>query len=145
MGNNMSAEFVIDCWKAGVRAVDGETAVGRALALTSSKPGSRPLDFVLAVGKAAGAMLLGAMPSLCENTRCLVVAKDGHVDPRLLELENVVVIESAHPVPDERSLIAGEKAIEFVAMMHDQAHLLLLVSGGASSLIEWLPGEVEFV
>jgi glycerate 2-kinase len=51
------------------------------------------------------------------------------------------VSTSSHPVPDQRSLEAGESVATYVASLPAQASLLFLVSGGASSLVEWLrPG-----
>jgi len=48
---------------------------------------------------------------------------------------------SSHPVPDERSLAAGENVTTCVSSLAADAQLLFLVSGGASSLVETLrPG-----
>ena len=115
-------------WQAGVDAVGGYNAVTRAL---KKGPAERP-DQIVAVGKAAAAMTraaldhFGALPAL-------VVTKDGHGDGLPTE---VTLIESAHPVPDERSLKAGRALRECVAGMTADSHLLLLVSGGASALAE---------
>lgn len=91
-----------------------------------------PPDQIIAVGKAAGAMAraaldhFGAVPTL-------VVTKDGHGEGLP---EAVHLIESAHPVPDQRSLIAGHALRETLAGMAPDSTLLLLVSGGASALAE---------
>jgi len=45
-------------------------------------------------------------------------------------------MEAAHPVPDQSSLDAGLALRDFVAAVPPAATLLLLVSGGASSLVE---------
>ncbi|KIC43326.1 MOFRL family protein [Ruegeria sp. ANG-R] len=117
---------VQDIWRAGVAAVDGYRATLEAIQAVE-----RP-DQILAVGKAAGAMAraaterFGALPTL-------VVTKDGHGDdlPR-----HVMVIEASHPVPDARSLAGGRALREAVEGMKHDSNLLLLVSGGASSLAE---------
>ncbi|MBN4080703.1 DUF4147 domain-containing protein, partial [Beggiatoa alba] len=44
--------------------------------------------------------------------------------------------ESSHPVPSEMSLIAGQKMIDFITDLPEQTHLIFLVSGGASALVE---------
>jgi len=44
-------------------------------------------------------------------------------------------MESGHPVPDERSLRAGETVLEFVASLHEQDTLVCLISGGGSALV----------
>ncbi len=113
-------------WQAGVTAVGGETATGAAL-----EQGTRP-DRILAVGKAAGAMARAALERF-PGVPTLVVTKDGHG----AELpEGVELIEAAHPVPDARSLRGGKALRDAVEAMPEGSELLLLVSGGASSLAE---------
>nr|WP_321252001.1 DUF4147 domain-containing protein [uncultured Ruegeria sp.] len=125
------AEKAQRIWQAGVSAVDGYTSVRQALSDIPTP------DRILAVGKPAAAMAraalehFGALPTL-------VVTKDDHgrdLPP------HVEVIEASHPVPDHRSLAGGKALREAVENMADGSHLLLLVSGGASSLAEDLvPG-----
>jgi hydroxypyruvate reductase len=71
-----------------------------------------------------------------------VVVPPGHLPTdSSLEASPLRVVESAHPVPDSRSLTAGDELIEYVVRLRDDAHVLYLVSGGASSLVEALrPG-----
>ncbi len=113
-------------WQAGVAAVDGYAATKAALADIA-----RP-DRILAVGKAAGAMARAAQERF-PGVPVLVVTKDGHGDGLP---EAVEVIEAAHPVPDARSLHGGKALRAAVEAMAPGTHLLLLVSGGASSLAE---------
>ncbi|MEM7321156.1 MAG: DUF4147 domain-containing protein [Pseudomonadota bacterium] len=115
-------------WQAGVDAVSGYAAVETAL---RADDGSIP-DQIVAVGKAAGAMAQAALDRF-GMVPCLVVTKDGHGKGLP---SHVRLIESSHPVPDARSLIAGQALRETVAGLSSDAHLLLLVSGGASSLAE---------
>ncbi len=133
--------FLVQCWKAAVRAVEGENAVRVAL----DESGPESISHLLAVGKAASTMCKGALPILNHDGRCLVITKDGHVDDDLRHRENVVVIESSHPIPDQRSLDAGAQALEFVQSMPAESVLLMLVSGGASALMEMLPSEIGLV
>jgi len=98
---------------------------------------------VVAIGKAAGAMTAGAFDTLGEQAvRALVVTGPGPASAiDVLENARVRVIESAHPRPDARSLMAGMAVVEFVAGLPRSARLLWLISGGASSLVEVLsPG-----
>ncbi len=46
---------------------------------------------------------------------------------------------SAHPIPDQRSLRAGQTLLEFIAAQPVQHDFIFLISGGASSLVEVLP------
>lgn len=113
-------------WQAGVDAVGGFAATRRALESVR-----RP-DQILAVGKAAGAMARAAAATF-DDVPTVVVTKDGHGDglPGSARL-----LEAAHPVPDHRSLAAGAALRAAVGAMPGGSNLLLLVSGGASSLAE---------
>ncbi len=126
---------LLELFDAALRAVDGRTRVARTLRAMSFP---RPL-FVFAVGKAASAMTLGAFDALGDTLRgALVITKDGHVDAQLTAHPRVTVIESAHPVPDARSLAAGERFVAQLEALDDSTMPLFLVSGGASSLVERL-------
>src|SRR2546430_16536244 len=48
------------------------------------------------------------------------------------------VLLGAHPLPDERSLAAGERLLQWVDALPPEAQPLFLISGGASSLVEVL-------
>jgi glycerate 2-kinase len=94
---------------------------------------------IVAIGKAAPAMAAGALRRLGSAVeRCLVVTTDG-TDVAALEAvtaksgiaDRVEVMHAAHPLPDARSVRAGEACL---AMVDDRAQLLVLVSGGASAL-----------
>lgn len=49
--------------------------------------------------------------------------------------DNVEWHAASHPFPDERSVAAGERVLAFARSVPPDAHLLLLLSGGASSLL----------
>jgi hydroxypyruvate reductase len=95
--------------------------------------------WVAAVGKAAPAMALGAHDALgARIARLLVITRAGHAPAQLLALPNAEVIASSHPVPDERSLAAGQRLLEWVEALPQAVQPLFLISGGASSLVEVL-------
>lgn len=119
-------EQALAIWRAGVAAVDGDTATRRRL------EGAEAPDRILAVGKAAAAMARAAMERF-PGVPTLIVTKDGHGADLPAEAE---LIEAAHPVPDARSLHAGRALRKAVEAMDAGSSLLLLVSGGASSLAE---------
>ncbi|MEX0307189.1 MAG: glycerate kinase [Ruegeria sp.] len=126
------SQQVQDIWRAGVAAVDGYRAT-----LEATQSLERP-DQILAVGKAAGSMARAAAERF-GTVPTLVVTKDGHGNNLP---EHVFVIEASHPVPDARSLVGGQALRETVENMKHDSNLLLLVSGGASSLAEDLvPGK----
>lgn len=128
-------QLLSDLFSAGLTAVAGEQAVIRAL--QHDEP--FPADFIIAVGKAASGMCLGALKGLAKPCPALVVTKYHHVDTALLDNPQVTIVESGHPIPDENSLVAGKMMLEAVNQLKVNSNLLLLVSGGASALAECLP------
>jgi glycerate-2-kinase len=117
------------------RAIDGQ-GEGLRIAGASLEAGARLS--VLAVGKAAAAMAAAFEERVADRLRAgLVVIPDGHGVP----LARMVLRESAHPVPDERSEAAGREALAWVAAVPEEDVLIVLLSGGASSLVTTpLPG-----
>jgi glycerate 2-kinase len=60
-------------------------------------------------------MALGAYDALDASIeRMLVITKDGHVAPELIARSSVEIRESGHPVPDQRSLEAGERLLRWL-------------------------------
>jgi len=102
-------------------------------------PTSAAAVWVAAVGKAAAAMALGAHDALGGRmARLLIITRTGHAPAQLQRLPGAEVIASAHPVPDQRSLAAGARLLEWVETLPPEAEPLFLISGGASSLVEVL-------
>ena len=133
--------LLIDLLDAGLASVAGRKCVREAIAARPPVPHGAPV-WAAAVGKAACAMALGAADALGPSLeRMLVISKSGHLAPELLSVPGVEAHESAHPVPDERSLAAGERLLEWVCRLPPAVAPLFLISGGASSLVEVLePG-----
>lgn len=132
--------ILLELLHAALTAVDGRRCTREALR-ASDRRGARPV-WAAAVGKAASSMTLGAADALgARLERVLLVTKDGHIDEEVRRLPDIEARESAHPVPDERSLAAGARLLAFIEDMPDTVQPLFLVSGGASSLVEALaPG-----
>ena len=112
-------ELTRSATRSSAGALPGRPGQGRracapcARALDASRHG--PV-WVAAVGKAASAMTLGAHDASGTSIeRALVITKDGHVLPQLRAFRTCEIHESAHPVPDERSLAAGESLLRWVA------------------------------
>jgi hydroxypyruvate reductase len=61
-----------------------------------------------------------------------------YTSPGVGSASRVEIFESAHPVPDERSIAAGEALCSRVAELPSTVHPLFLISGGASSIVEAL-------
>jgi glycerate 2-kinase len=134
--------LLLDLFQAGLTRVDGRQCVARALGGSDAPSG--PV-WVAAVGKAASAMALGAHDALQSSIQqVLLITKDGHIAPQVHNLPQIEVHESSHPLPDERSLAAGERLLRWVDELPRDAQPLFLVSGGASSLVEVLEAGVTF-
>lgn len=87
---------------------------------------------VLAVGKAATGMSRGAADALGRLvSRGLVVTDQTEQAPDWAEL-----VVGGHPVPDEGSVRAAERAIDLARGVGSDELLLALVSGGGSALLE---------
>ncbi|HEY6098185.1 MAG TPA: DUF4147 domain-containing protein, partial [Anaeromyxobacter sp.] len=126
-------ELLLDLFRAALAAVDGRRRVRAALA---GDPGTAPVSAV-AVGKAAAAMMLGAADALgARLARGLVVAPDGTIPTGLRGIAGITCREAGHPRPDARSLAAGDALLDFASATPPGSRVLLLVSGGASALLE---------
>ena len=130
---------LLDIYNAALQAVEGRRVVAEALA----DDGPAGEIHLVAIGKAAASMALGAFDALGRRIRRgLVVTKQGHTDPEL-EHWPVAQRESGHPLPDIRSLEAGEALAGFLDQTPADGRLLFLLSGGTSALIEALPEGIE--
>ncbi|HVY82642.1 MAG TPA: DUF4147 domain-containing protein [Steroidobacteraceae bacterium] len=133
--------LLLHLFQTALASVDGRTCTREALSVPPGSPAPKRV-WVAAIGKAASAMMLGAQDALAERLENgLLITKDGHADPALHAVPHIEIIESAHPVPDERSLAAGASLLDWVDNAPSDVELLFLISGGASSLVEALvPG-----
>ena len=133
-----NAKLLANFFAAGVKAVMGKQAVIRAM----RKDQPVVADLIVAVGKAASSMCLGALQEIEQPCQALVVTKYQHADQALIDDPAVTVIECGHPIPDENSLLAGELLIQAIKQLKSDSKLIMLVSGGASSVAECLPKEM---
>ena len=119
-----------------LNAVLPDEAVRRALKAFAPK-GGRVL--LVAAGKAAWQMAHAAVEALDRVDGGVVVTKYEHVRGEIL---GVNCYEAGHPVPDENSFAATEKALELVRGLAAEDTVLFLLSGGGSALFEkpLLPG-----
>lgn len=118
-----------------LQAVNGRRCVAAAL---RESPLTGPV-VVIAIGKAAVSMAQGAEEVLGEQiTDGLVITRHGHGGPCRLPC-----LEAGHPVPDEKSLLAGQALLDCLARSPAGATFLFLISGGASALVEVLPEGID--
>ncbi|MGB8981821.1 MAG: glycerate kinase [Anaerolineales bacterium] len=109
---------------AALEAVDPFQAVQKYL------PNLQGRVFGLGIGKAAVPMMdaLAARIHLSGGLAVTKFAPD-------LRRESFAVIEGGHPIPDARSLEAGERVLEFVSSLKEEDTLVCLISGGGSALV----------
>jgi hydroxypyruvate reductase len=86
--------------------------------------------FGLGIGKAAFPMM-DALAGRIPLSGGLAVTKFASG----LSRELYTVIGGGHPIPDARSLNAGQRVLEFVASLHQEDTLVCLISGGGSALV----------
>jgi hydroxypyruvate reductase len=133
-------QLLLELFQAALARVEGRRCTAAAL---RAAPAWHPLRvWTAAVGKAASAMALGAHDALgVTQERVLLITKDGHVHPEARALPGVEIHESAHPLPDARSIASGERLLRWTQELPHDVEPLFLISGGASSLVEVLaPG-----
>lgn len=95
---------------------------------------------LVAAGKAAWQMAAAAVRVLGKVDDGIVITKYEHVKG---EIPGVECREAGHPVPDENSFAATEKALEKVGGLSEKDTVVFLLSGGGSALFEkpLIPGE----
>ena len=122
--------LLLELFSVGLEAVRGEAAVRRA-----ALPERGPVA-VLGLGKAAVSMARGALTVLGERAGpTLLVTRAGHEGDAPPGAE---VLTAGHPLPDARSLAAGDRVCAWLAQ-RGEPELLVLLSGGTSALVERLP------
>ncbi|MBD0315314.1 MAG: DUF4147 domain-containing protein [Nitrospiraceae bacterium] len=126
---------------AGIEAADARQALLRTVSFDGMilrVPGKtydlRRYDRVLAVGAGkASARMAQALEELLGSRLegGLVVVKWGHKE----RIEKVSLVEAGHPVPDRAGLQAAVRLRALLATLTSRDFLLVLLSGGASSLL----------
>ncbi len=125
----------------GLKAVDAQAAVGRAISRQGDELiiGRRRYDLncykrvvVVGAGKATAPMARAVERKLGRRIHSgLVVVKYGHGVPT----NRIVVAEAGHPVPDRSGMRAAARLCTMAAELDRHDLLIVLLSGGASSLL----------
>ena len=117
--------------KAALSAAQPDSAVKKALQNADFSAGKLIL---VAAGKAAWQMAKAAYEELDDRINSgVVITKYGHSQGKISDF---AIYEAGHPVPDENSFLATEKAIEAVSNLNENDTVLFLLSGGGSALFE---------
>lgn len=128
-------EILLSIYDAALKRVNGRSSVANWL--RHQCPTIKGPWNVVAIGKAASAMALGARDELGEELESvLAITQKDHLGLEI-ELDPAVTVYTAeHPLPGKGSLEAGQALIDFIEATSLEGHLLFLISGGASSMIE---------
>ena len=117
---------VLGAFDAALGAAAPEAAMSPALDGLEGEPSA-----ILAIGKAASSMAQACRDKGFSDSRGLIVTNPEHAVP----VEGFELILGGHPVPDEGSIAGADAAIRFVQGLGHSDHLLVLLSGGGSSLM----------
>ncbi|MBI4732167.1 MAG: glycerate-2-kinase family protein, partial [Chloroflexi bacterium] len=143
MHNTLEGESITRILAAAIAAVEPGAAVQRAVQRDGNKLtiSGRTYNLsafrrvcLLGIGKASLAMT-EAMADILGGRLSggLVVAK--HAGEKQKAKNKIEMLEGDHPIPGERSLLAGGKVVEFVSALGPDALLFCLLSGGGSALV----------
>jgi glycerate 2-kinase len=127
------SEVLLLLYDAAITGADPATATSRAIGSLNIATDRRIL--LLAVGKAASSMATAAVATLLKSLHQVVggviVTPDGYGSP----YPTITALAGDHPIPGEASFIASDKIGQLSAGRRAADVALVLVSGGASSLI----------
>ena len=128
-------QVLLEIYRQALAAVQGRVCVNAALPHHSH---TGPV-YLIAIGKAACSMTQGAYDVLNKNiATALIITKQGYAEPMRWP-----VLEAGHPLPDVQSVAAGQSLVDFATAIPLDAKVLVLLSGGASALVESLPKGVS--
>jgi hydroxypyruvate reductase len=118
------------------KRIDAETLVEQMLKLNPDL--SLPASRVVACGKTSFAMLKGLDRQIGLKADFIGVSPEQH-RPQFNNLAGRC-LKGSHPLPDHFSLQAAKEVCDFVSKGNQQQNLIVLISGGTSSLIA-MPAE----
>ncbi|CAN5354839.1 glycerate kinase [soil metagenome] len=120
-------EFLLGAFDAALAAADARRSLAAWL---PSPPAGRV--YVVGAGKAAAAMAVAVEQAWPDQAITgLVVTRYGHGLPT----RSIEVVEAGHPVPAAGGEAAARRILELVSSAGPDDHVLVLVSGGGSSLL----------
>lgn len=143
LGSSSLRRLALDLIESGIRSVKPDNVIPSVLGFDLS---TRTLDilgnrfhipgrlFVVGGGKASGAMAVALEKVIPPNLFCagLVAVKGG-----CYQTSRVEVVNTGHPIPDDRSLCAAERILGFKEQFNigGQDLVICLISGGGSALL----------
>ncbi len=129
-------DFLIDLYKSAVASCQPHYCMPAYL--TQFDP-NQPIC-VLGAGKAAAGMAAEVHRYFGDNCYGAVVTRYGYETHA--PTGNIAVISAAHPLPDENSLVGGQRLLSIAQQVDDSTPVLFLVSGGGSALASVPAGDI---
>ena len=125
-------ELLLMLYQTALDSVDGRYLVNQFL------QGEQKVAYThcVAIGKAAAAMLQGALEQTPSITKSLLICPGVKITRQLKKNKNITCVASSHPVPDEKSIAAGKCLLDFLLATTESNKILFLISGGTSALVE---------
>ena len=125
-------ELLIMLYQTALDSVDGRYLVNQFL----QGEQKTPYTHCVAIGKAAAAMLQGALEKTPSITQSLLICPGAKITRQLKKNKSITCVASSHPVPDEKSIVAGKCLLDFLSATKENDKILFLISGGTSALVE---------
>lgn len=132
-GPTATRRLLLEMWRAGLAAVDPRRVVSDYLRRQSP---AFTVDWVLAAGKAADGMLLGVYDTLPAPRHGALAVATGDPASDCQLPPGVTRLTGDHPLAGEASLAAARTVLAAIDRLPPQAGVLVLLSGGASALLE---------
>ena len=133
--------------EAGLNAIDTEHAVSASVALVNNGAGLKIKDLELDLAKFTSIRIVGFGKASCAAAGALVnilhdKVKDGVViDVKDVKCEYVDNFVGTHPEPSEQNFLATEHIVALAKEITADDLVLVIVSGGGSSLLCWPASE----
>jgi hydroxypyruvate reductase len=141
MARSALAQELVEIYREALDAAHAGKAVEARLQVSSGaiRAGRRAIALdrvervgVIAIGKAAPAMAEAVPEAIKDKTTFgLILTKEGYSR----DVDGFEAREAGHPIPDRRSIRATDEIVELVSELTEEDLLLVLISGGASSLL----------
>lgn len=133
-------KLLLDALEKGLKEVSPEKVILRSVRISNSILKIKGKEYNLKDFKDTYILSFGkASIKMAETILSLLDVKEGivvgDVNYHFLD-ERIRYIKGSHPIPDEGSLKAGEEILSFLERVGEEDLLIVLLSGGGSSLVE---------
>jgi hydroxypyruvate reductase len=136
-------DLLLDSFRAALAVADPLQIVPKHL----PAPPASGKTIVVGAGKAAAAMAKAVEDNWppTADLQGLVITRYAHGYTGAASLKRIRVVEAGHPVPDESGERAAQEILSLARTAQPEDLLLVLVSGGGSSLLSLPAGEVSML